>query len=312
SPVGETVFERTPAPSEIRRPELGQISLRGADVAGIARDWLIAKQNRRSWPVVSQALRGRARECAALEDLLAAIRRGDSRSLLLRGQAGVGKTVLLEYLVESASEATVVRAIGVESEMELAFASLHQLCAPLLGELDRLPAPQRDALRVVFGLSDGPPPDRFLVGLGVLSLFSEAAEKRPLLCVIDDAHWVDEASALALTFVARRLMAEPVAIVFATRAPSRELEPIPELEVRGLCAVEARRLLESAVPLKLDEGVRERIIAETRGNPLALIELPRGLTATQLAGGFGLLDADRISGRIEASFVRRLHTFPTD
>jgi DNA-binding CsgD family transcriptional regulator len=261
---------------------------------------------------VGQALRGRARECAALEELLAAIRRGESRSLLLRGEAGIGKTALLEYLVESASEATVVRAVGVESEMELAFASLHQLCAPLLGELNRLPTPQRDALRIVFGLSAGPPPDRFLVGLGVLSLFSAAAEKRPLLCVIDDAQWIDEASALALAFVARRPMAEPVAIVFAARARSRELQPIPELEVRGLSAGEARRLLGSAVPLKVDEGVRERIIAETRGNPLALLELPRGLTATQLAGGFGLLDADAISGRIETSFVRRLNTLRKD
>jgi DNA-binding CsgD family transcriptional regulator len=278
----------------------------------MARNWLIARQDRRFWPVVGQGLRGRARECAAFEELLAAIRRGESRSLLVRGEAGIGKTALLEYLVESASEATVVRAVGVESEMELAFSSLHQLCAPLLGEHDRLPAPQRDALRVVFGLSAGPPPDRFLVGLGVLSLFSRAAEKRPLLCVIDDAQWVDEASALALAFVARRPRAEPVAIVFATRAPSRELLPIPALEVRGLSAGEARRLLDSAVPLKLDEGVRERIIAETRGNPLALIELPRGLTATQLAGGFGLLDADKISGRIEASFVRRLNTLPKD
>jgi DNA-binding CsgD family transcriptional regulator len=262
--------------------------------------------------VARTRLRGRARESAELEELLGAIGRGESRSLVLRGEAGIGKTALLEHLVESASEVTVVRAVGVESEMELPFASLHQLCAPFVEELDRLPVPQRDALRIIFGLSAGPPPERFLVGLGVLSLFSEVAENRPLLCVVDDAQWVDEASALALAFVARRLMAEPVAIVFATRAPSTELGAIPELEVRGLSASAARRVLDSAVPLKLDDDVSERIIAETRGNPLALLELPRGLTATELAGGFGLLDADTMSGRIEETFVRRLGTLSDD
>jgi DNA-binding NarL/FixJ family response regulator len=251
-------------------------------------------------------LRGRAEECAALDELSAAIRRGESRSLVLRGEPGIGKTALLEYLVESASDLTVVRAVGVESEMELAYASLHQLCAPLLIHLERLPVPQRGALRVVFGLSEGASPDRFLVGLGVLSLLSRVAEGRPLLCIADDAQWLDQASALTLAFVARRLRANPVGIVFAARAPGQELRDLPELEVHGLRNGDARVLLSSAVRLKLDSRVRDQIIVETHGNPLALLELPRGLTAIQLAGGFGLMAAPALSGRIEESFVRRL------
>src|SRR5918996_2791909 len=171
--------------------------------------------------------RGRESECMLLDGLLSAIRRGESRSLVLRGEAGIGKTALLEYLVESASDLSVARATGVESEMELAFASLHQLCAPLLERLERLPAPQRDALRIVFGLSAGPAPDPFLVGLAVLSLLSEAAEQRPLLCVVDDAHWLDHSSALTLGFVARRLLAEPVGLVLAAREPGEELRHVP-------------------------------------------------------------------------------------
>ncbi|HYB30906.1 MAG TPA: AAA family ATPase [Solirubrobacteraceae bacterium] len=258
------------------------------------------------------ALLGRAQECAALDDLVAAIRRGESRSLVLRGEAGIGKTALLEYLVESGSDLNVVRAAGVESEMELAYASLHQLCAPLLGQLKQLPAPQVAALRVVFGLSDGAPPDRFLVGLGVLSLLSEVAGERPLVCVVDDAQWLDLASALTLAFVARRLLAEPVGIVFATRESGQELRHLPELEVQGLRDRDARGLLRSAATLKLDSQVRDQIIVETQGNPLALLELPRGLTATQLAGGFGLVGAQTLSGRIEESFVRRLESLSDD
>jgi len=228
-------------------------------------------------------LRGRASECALLDDLVSAIRRGESRSLVLRGEAGIGKTALLEYLIASAPDATVVRAVGVQSDMELAFASLHQLCGPLLDRLETLPAPQRQAMEIVFGLTAGEAPDRFLVGLAVLSLFSEVAEQRPLLCVVDDAQWLDQASALTLAFVARRLLAEPVAIVFAAREPGEELLHVSELEVVGVRNGDARALLSSAVRFKLDERVRDRIIAETRGNPLALLELPRGLTAKQLA-----------------------------
>ena len=211
--------------------------------------------------------------------LVEAIRRGEGRSLVVRGEAGIGKTALLEYLVGSASDLTVLRAVGVESEMELAYAGLHQLCAPLLDRLDRLPAPQRQALEIAFGLSAGEAPDRFLVGLAVLSLLSEAADERPILCVVDDAQWLDRASALTFAFVARRLLAERVGVVFAAREPGGELVHLPELEVRGLLRDDARALLGATVWLRLDERVRDRIVAETHGNPLALLELPRGLTA---------------------------------
>src|SRR6516162_956678 len=258
------------------------------------------------------ALRGRSSECALLDGLVSAVRRGQSQSLVLRGEAGIGKTALVEYLVASASDLTVVRAVGVESEMELAYASLHQLCGPLLDRLDRLPVPQRQAMEIVFGLSAGGAPDRFLVGLAVLSLFAAVAEERPLLCVVDDAQWLDRTSGLTLAFVARRLLAEPIGIVFGAREPGEELRRMPELEVRGVREGDARALLSSAVRFKLDEAVRDRIIAETRGNPLALLELPRGLTASQLAGGFGLLAAQALTGRIEESFIRRLELLSDD
>ncbi|MEA2965351.1 MAG: hypothetical protein QOI46_5449, partial [Alphaproteobacteria bacterium] len=257
-------------------------------------------------------LRGRASECALLDDLVSSVRLGESRSLVLRGEAGIGKTALLEYLIASASDLTVVRAAGVESEMELAFASLHQLCGPLLDRLDRLPPPQRQAMDIVFGMNTGAPPDRFLVGLAVLSLFAAVAEERPLLCVVDDAQWLDQTSGLTLAFVARRLLAEPVGIVFGAREPGGELRHVPELEVQGVRNGDARALLSSAVRFKLDEAVRDRIVAETRGNPLALLELPHGLTPAQLAGGFGLLGAQALTGRIEESFVRRLELLSDD
>ncbi len=258
------------------------------------------------------SLLGRADECALLDGLIGDIRRGESRSLVLRGDAGVGKTALLTYLVESASDVTVDRAVGVESDMELAFAGLHQLCGPMLDLLPRLPAPQRQALEIVFGRSSGAAPDRFLVGLAVLSLFSEAADGRPLLCVIDDAQWLDQASALTLAFVSRRLLAEPVGLVFAAREPGKELQHVSELEVGGLRTGDARALLASAALFGLDERVRDRIVAETHGNPLALLELPRGLTATQLAGGFGISAAHAVRGRIEDSFLRQLNTLSDD
>jgi hypothetical protein len=257
-------------------------------------------------------LRGRASECALLDAVVSSIRRGESRSLVLRGEAGIGKTALLDHLIASAPDLTVIRAVGVESEMELAYASLHQLCGPLLDRLDSLPAPQRQALEIVFGLSSGAAPDRFLVGLAVLSLFAAAAEERPLLCVVDDAQWLDQTSGMTLAFVARRLLAEPVGIVFGAREPGRELRDVPELEVQGVRDSDARALLSSAVRFKLDEDVRDRIVAETRGNPLALLELPQGLTSTQLAGGFGLLGAQALTGRIEESFVRRLELLSDD
>ena len=196
--------------------------------------------------------------------------------------------------------------------MELAYAGLHQLCGSLLDRLDRLPAPQRQALEIAFGLSAGGAPDRFLVGLAVLSLLSEAADERPILCLVDDAQWLDRASALTLAFVARRLLAERVGVIFAAREPGGELAQLPELEVRGLPGDDARALLGATVWLRLDERVSDRIVAETRGNPLALLELPRGLTARQLAGGFGLVEAQGLAGRIEESFVRRVETLSDD
>ena len=257
-------------------------------------------------------LRGRTRECALLDGLLDSIRAGDSRALVVRGEAGIGKTALLEYLIETAPDLTVVRAGGVESEMELAYSNLQLLCGPMLAWLERLPGPQRQALETVFGLSVGPPPDRFLVGLGVLGLLSEAAEERPVLCVVDDAQWLDQASGLIMAFVARRLAAERVGIVFAARHPADELSRFPDLEVRRLRNGDARALLGSAVQSMPDQRVRDRIIAEAGGNPLALLELPRGLTATQLAGGFGLLGAGDVAGRLEQTFVRQLDALSDD
>ena len=231
---------------------------------------------------------------------------------MLRGEAGVGKTALLEYAIASAPTVRVIRVTGMESEMELAFAGLHQLCAPMLGQLEPVPGPQRDALATAFGLTVGAIPDRFLVGLAVLSLLSEVAQERPLLCVIDDAQWLDRASAEALAFVARRLLGEPVVLLFAAREPSDMLTGVLELVLEGLGDDDARALLASVVPGRLDKRVADQIIAETRGNPLALLELPRGLSAAQLAGGFGLPGALSLSGRIEKSFLRRLEALPDD
>ncbi len=260
------------------------------------------------------ALRGRDAECAALDVLLDAARRGESRTVVLRGEAGVGKTALLDYAIGSARDFRVLRSVGVESEMELAFASLHQLCAPILARRDSLPGPQRGALEVAFGLDGGPAPDRFLLGLATLSLLAEIADERPLLCVIDDAQWLDGASALAFAFVARRLMAEPISLLFAVREPIdvRELAGLPELLIGGLSEDDVRVLLYSTLPGRLDERVRDRIVAESRGNPLALLELPRGLTPAELAGGFALPDARPLADRIERSFLRQIRSLPPD
>ena len=257
-------------------------------------------------------LLGRANECAALDELVASVRAGPSRALVLRGEAGVGKSALLEYLVRQASRCTVARAAGVESEAEIAFAGLQQLCAPFADRLDRLPEPQRDALGIAFGIRGGDAPDRLLVGLAVLSLVSDAAEDRPLICIVDDAQWFDGASAQALAFVARRLGVESVGLVLAVREPAAEphLEGLPELVVAGLDDHDARALLASVITGPLDERVRDRIVAETRGNPLALLELPRGRTPAELAGGFALGDSPALSGRIEESFRERLAPLP--
>ncbi|MFI6579639.1 ATP-binding protein [Embleya sp. NPDC050493] len=264
-----------------------------------------------------RALRGRHGECGALNHMIADAKAGRSQVLVLRGEAGVGKSALVEYLVESATGCQVLRAVGVESEMELAFAGLHQLCMPVMEHLDRLPDPQRDALAIAFGLSVGSAPDRFMVGLAVLSLLAEVAEEQPLVCVIDDAQWLDRVSAQTLAFVARRLLAERVVLVFAVRTSSPAagddpLSALPELVVRGLRDDDARALLDSVVPGRLDEHVRDRIVAETRGNPLALLELTRGLTAAELAGGFGRPDARPLANQIEQSFLRRIGSLPDE
>src|SRR6266849_527242 len=255
-------------------------------------------------------LRGRLDERGFLDRLIDAVRAGKSQALVLVGEAGVGKTALLDYVAGHASGCRVVHATGVQSEMELAFAGLQQLCKPLLDHLDRLPGPQREALQIAFGLSAGPAPDRFLVGLAVLSLLSDAAEEQPLICLVDDQQWLDHASAQALGFAARRLEAESVGLVFAARQPSDHVAGLPELVIEGLRDDDARALLDSVLTGPLDARVRDRIVAETRGNPLALLELPRGLTQAELAGGFGYAGAAPISGRVEDSFRRRVQALP--
>jgi DNA-binding CsgD family transcriptional regulator len=252
----------------------------------------------------------RAAERGTLDQFVAAVRAGDSRALVMSGEAGVGKTALLDYVAERASGCRVLRAAGVQSEMELPFAALHQLCAGMLDSLQRLPAPQRDALLTAFGMSAGPVPDRFLVGLGVLGLLSEVAEEQPLVCLIDDEQWLDRASAQVLGFVARRLVAESVGMVFAVRTPSSELAGLAELRVEGLPEEDARALLDSVLTGPLDTRVRDQILAETHGNPLALLELPRGLTTQQLAGGFGLPGKVRLPGGIDDSFRQRVNALP--
>ena len=232
--------------------------------------------------------------------------------LVLRGEAGVGKTALLEYAIESASSLLVLRAVGVEAEMELAYAALHRLSAPLLDRVDRIPAPQRDALETTFGLREGPVPDRFLVGLATLSLLSEVAQERPVMCAVDDAQWLDRASAQVLAFVGRRLVAESVVLLAATREPAGRYGRLPELVVGGLRDGDARALLASAIPGRLDERVADQVLVEARGNPLALLELPQGLSPAQLAGGFGLPGTLSLSGKIEGSFINRLQALPED
>ncbi|WP_084525845.1 AAA family ATPase [Nocardia vaccinii] len=255
-------------------------------------------------------LTGRRGECGVLDWLIGAVRAGESRALLVHGEPGVGKTALLDYLAVQALGCRIVRAAGVESEVELAFAGLHQLCAPHLNRLQHLPVPQRDALRTAFGITAGPVPDRFLVGLAVLGLLSEVAEQRPLICLIDDQQWLDRVSAQVLAFVARRLGTEAIGLVFAARGVSRDLAGVPELPVGGLRDADARALLDAALTGPIDVRVRDQIVFETRGNPLALLELPRGLTPSELAGGFGFPSLGALSGSIEEKFVRQIGTLP--
>jgi DNA-binding CsgD family transcriptional regulator len=257
-------------------------------------------------------LLGRQRERAVLERLLYTARDGHGAVLVVHGDPGVGKTALLQEAVEAGEGFRVVRTAGVEGEMELDYAALEHLCSPIMGFAERLPDPQRDALDVAFGLSAGRASSPFLVGLAALGLLSEAAEEQPLLCLVDDAQWLDGASARALAFVARRLLAERIALAFAARDVDSGLARFPQLRVDPLGRRDARALLESVLAARLDEAVLEQIIAETGGNPLALIELPRGLSPAQLAGGFGLPAALPLSTGIERSFTRRLARLPRE
>ena len=262
----------------------------------------------------ASGLIGRRSECKTLDRLLASVQAGQSQVLVVRGEPGIGKTALLGYVRERASGCRIARAAGVQAEMELPFAGLHQLCAPMLGDLERLPGPQRDALRVALGLQAGDTPDQFLVALAALSLMAEVAEASPLLCLIDDAQWLDQASTVTLTFVARRLLAERIAMVFAVRASGEPdaLDDLAALTVGPIGDADARLLLTSGMPGLVDERVRDRIVAETHGNPLALMELPRGLTSAALAGGFGLPDRTPLASRVEAGFMRRLEPLPVE
>ena len=247
-----------------------------------------------------------------LDRLLANVRGGQSAILVVRGEAGVGKTALLRYADRQATGFHVAPIAGAEAEMELPFAGVHQLCAPMFGRLDTLAEPQRDALGVALGLRSGEAPDRFLVGLAVLGLLSAVAEERPLLCILDDAQWLDGASSQVLGFVGRRLLAESVAIVVAVREPDtrRTFDGLPELPLAGLNEKDARALLARAVPGRLDDRVRDRIVAETRGHPLALLELPRSMGAAELAGGFGLPPAHDLPRLLELRYLQRVHALP--
>jgi DNA-binding CsgD family transcriptional regulator/tetratricopeptide (TPR) repeat protein len=259
-------------------------------------------------------LTDRAAERARLDQLLLDVRAGRTAVLVLIGDPGIGKTALLDYAAQQAEGYRILRVLGVESEMELPYAGLQFLCASIVDGADRLPAPQRDALGTAIGLSDGPPPDRFLVGLATLSLLSVATEALPLLCIVDDAQWLDRSSAQVLGFVARRLEAEPIVFLFAEREGQRlgELDSLPELLLDGLSDLDARELLGTAIKVPLDESVCDRLIAETRGNPLALLELPRGMSPAEMAGGFGVASARELTGRIEESFRERVEQLPSD
>src|SRR3954468_13041514 len=223
--------------------------------------------------IPQRGLLGRRSERQTLDGLLEAVRGGESRALVVRGEPGVGKTALLQYAITSASELRVVRAVGVESEMELAFAGLQQLCAPMLDRLDRLPGPQRDALATALGVRAGEAPDRFLVALATLTLLSDVAEEQPLLCIIDDAQRLEQASMPTFGVVARPPLAQAVGLVFAARGSADELglRGLPELSVAGLSDADARALLAAALTGPLDAAVRDEIVAEACGNPLALL-----------------------------------------
>src|ERR1700722_851821 len=258
------------------------------------------------------AFRGRARERQALDGLLDRVRGGESAVLVIRGEAGIGKTALLRYCARQASGCQLAQIGGVESEMELPLAALHPLCAPLLSSLDALPKPQQRALRVAFGLAAGPAPDRFVLGLAVLSLLAESAAVRPLVCLVDDAQWLDEASSQVLGFVGRRLQAEPVGLLLAVRevVGERLFPGLPALTLQGLTDQDAQALLTAAVPGHLDERVRARIVAETGGNPLGLLELAIGMAEAELAGGFVGPRAASLPSQLQDYYLHRVRALP--
>ena len=256
---------------------------------------------------------GRRAEQQQLAALIDRVRGGGSAVLVLRGAAGIGKTALLRDVRDRAADLRVITLSGAESEMELAYAGVQQLCAPLLGSLDRLPGPQKNALQVAFGLRDGAAPDRLMVSLAVLSLLADAGAQRPTICLIDDAQWVDRASLQALAFAGRRLSADPVAMIFAARdlQAEQELAALPQMHLGGLTDADARVLLSSMMPARLDDIVRDNILSEADGNPLALLELHRALPRAQLAGGYGLTAAKPLAARIEQTYGQRLRELPS-
>ena len=260
----------------------------------------------------SERLRGRGREYEVLDGLVSEVEAGRSAVLVLRGDAGIGKSALLDHLAARVTTHRVARGAGAESEMELPFAGLHQLCAPFLGHAGSLPPPQAKALATAFGMSAGPPPDRFLVGLAVLGLLTDVAARRPLFCLVDDAQWLDRVSAQTLAFVARRMLAEPLALVFATREQRGrdDLAGLPELTLRGLDDADARALLDASAEGPMDERIRDRVLAEARGNPLALLELPHGRVDAEAVEGSAPHSPGRVTSRIERSYLARVRSLP--
>jgi len=257
-------------------------------------------------------LLGRRNESEVLEDLLLAARRGEGGAIVLQGEPGIGKTALIDHIVSLAGEFNVLRTVGNEAEIELAYASLQELFRAQTEAIEQLPDPQRRAIETALGIVTGIAPDRLLLGLGVLNLVSLVSAKRPVLCVIDDAQWLDPPSAQAIAFAARHVSKEAVVFLFAARTPVDAVRGLPELVVVGLEDQDARELLETAVPARLDDSVVDRIVAETHGNPLAILELPRGLTPSQLAGGFGLPVSVTLAGQIEESYRRRFSRLSSD
>jgi DNA-binding CsgD family transcriptional regulator len=259
---------------------------------------------------MSKLLLGRNNECQVLDALLAATRKGEGGAIVVHGEAGIGKTAILEYAVESATGFDVLRTVGNEADRELPYAGLHELCRGRASEVEQLREPQRKAVEIVLGWRDGDPPDRLLVGLALVNLVSVSGSKRPLLCVVDDSQWLDSSSAQAIAFAARHISRDAVVFLFGARTLSDEFRGIPKLAIGGLGSQDSRSLLATVLPDRVDDRVVDRLIAETHGNPLALLELPRGLTPSQLAGGFGLPVAVTLAGQIEESYRRRLAKLP--